>query len=62
MQFFKIDLQGKFWMQRAALPVWAGADEGRLIYDNVNKKVYYANDTEWVQISDAVNPGPAVYS
>jgi hypothetical protein len=62
MKFYKVDMQGKFYMNRGTLPAWVASDEGRLFYDSVNKKVYYADQVHWVQVSDADNPGPAVYS
>lgn len=62
MKFYKVNMYGPFYMNRGALPAWAATDEGRLYYDNLNKKVYYADNVHWVQISDEDNPGPAVYS
>ena len=33
MRFYKVDVQGKMWLQRLAVPGWAASDEGRLLYD-----------------------------
>jgi len=65
MKFYKVDMQGKFYMQRGnigALPGYQASDEGRLFYDSTGKQIYYADDSHWVAISDDDNPGPAVYS
>lgn len=62
MKFFKIDMQGKFYMNRGSLPAWQASDEGRLFWDDSADELYYANASQWVQISTATNPGPAVYS
>ena len=62
MSYYKIDMQGKFYMNRGSLPVWEAADEGRLFWDRSTDELYYANASEWVAISTEENPGPAVYS
>jgi hypothetical protein len=53
-RFYKIDTQGKHWLERLAGPGWVAADEARIIYDTVAKKIYYADDSAFQEL---VNTG-----
>ena len=50
MDFFKIDSQGKLWIQRIDdinLIGHTASDERRLVYSKSDEKVYIGTSTEW---------------
>lgn len=51
MKAHEIDMVGRFWAQRAAVPAWAAADEGRVIYDSSNKLLYFGNNSAWKRLT-----------
>jgi hypothetical protein len=52
MRFYGIEMKGKFVLQKvSSLPVFdAERDEGRVLYNTTDKKVYSGSDTEWVTV------------
>jgi len=47
-KFFKVDVQGKHWLQRvASAPAWTADDEARILYDENDDQVKFANSSEW---------------
>jgi len=46
-RFYKINTQGKHWLQRTDVPVWTPNDEGRILYDSTSQQVVYGNASEW---------------
>lgn len=57
MRFYKIDTQGKMWLQRDALPGWTADDEGRIIYDTGGNVPYLADNAAWREIWTSGNDG-----
>jgi len=52
MEFHEIDTVGRIWIQRlATLPTWHASYSGRLIYITSEGKVYFGEQTDWVEIS-----------
>jgi len=50
MKFHGIRMEGKFIIERlVTLPTWAASDEGRMIYDTTEKKLFIGNDTGWME-------------
>ena len=50
-KFYKIDTQGKHWLQRLnGVPAWTPADEGRILYDSLDttSPVYIGGATAWL--------------
>ena len=53
---------GPFWVQQVATtPTWSASDTGRIIYDQLLKKTFYASDTAWVEISNSAHTHTGVY-
>jgi hypothetical protein len=58
MKFYKIDMQGKQWLQRvSSLSAWAAADEGRLVYDEASNVPFIADNADWREVWTAGNMG-----
>jgi len=54
MDFYRINDQGKIWIQRVddiSLIGHRDSDEGRLLYSKSNQKIYIATSTEWRMLS-----------
>ena len=54
MDFYRINDQGKIWIQRVAdvsLIGFRDHDEGRLLYSESDEKLYIATSTEWRELS-----------
>jgi len=50
MKFHGIQMTGKFIIQKVtSLPTWTTADEGRLIYDITERKMYIGSDQSWTE-------------
>jgi hypothetical protein len=50
-RFYKIDTQGKMWLQRVSgVPAWTAADEGRILYDTLDttSPVYIGGSSDWL--------------
>lgn len=58
MRFYKIDTIGKMWLQRLSLPVWAAADEGRLLYDTVSRDMFLGDNGDFRRLWSEENDGP----
>lgn len=37
----------------SSLPSWTSADEGRIVYDETTKLIYYGDDSSWIEASKA---------
>ena len=61
MRFYKIDIQGKMWIQRTPIPGWLAADEGRVLYDTGGKEAYIGTNILfskiWTNLNDGVGSG-----
>ncbi len=57
MRFYKIDTQGKMWLERLALPAWGAADEGRILYDTGANVAYLGDNAGFGQIWTSRNDG-----
>lgn len=52
-KFYKVDIQGKNWIQRvSSLPVWTANDEGRILYAEDTDEMYVGDDTGWQRIAN----------
>lgn len=52
MDYHGIDMKGKLLLERlSAIPGYASADEGRIIYLTTDGNVYVANDSEYTLLS-----------
>jgi len=50
MKFHGIQMTGKFIIQKVtSLPTWTTADEGRIIYDTTERKMYVGSDQSWAE-------------
>ena len=50
MKFHGITMTGKFIVQRvASLPVWTEDDEGRIIYNEEESRLYVGTNNSWVE-------------
>jgi hypothetical protein len=58
MRFYKIDCIGKIWLQRLAVPVWAAADEGRLLYDTGDNVMFLGDNAGFGEVWTERNDGP----
>jgi hypothetical protein len=48
MEIYGIDMKGKLNLQKVTtLPAWTSEDEGRLVYNETDKKIYIGNDSQW---------------
>jgi len=48
MDFYGITMKGPFNLEiLATLPAWGATDEGRIVYDQSTKTVYYGTNTGW---------------
>jgi hypothetical protein len=59
MRFYKIDIQGKMWLERLAIPGWTASDEGRLLYDTGNNVAYLGDNGGFGEIWTSRNDGAA---
>jgi hypothetical protein len=59
MDFHGIDMKGDFLIEEVADKDFVPVEEKRLIYDLSEKKAYYGNDSQWVEISSAVTDIPS---
>jgi len=51
MKFHNIKCSGKFIVQRvSSLPIWTKDDEGRIVYVNSDKQLYYGTNKEWGRV------------
>jgi hypothetical protein len=57
MKFYKVDMQGKIWLQRVAVPAWAAADEGRILYDTGGNVAFLGDNVGFGQIWTSRNDG-----
>ena len=52
MNFYGLELKGKFWVQRQpdiTDTPWNSDDIGRLVYNEDDDILYYGGETEWIQ-------------
>jgi microcystin-dependent protein len=50
MKKYGIEMEGPFIAEKvSSLPSWTSADEGRIVYDETTKVVYYGDDSGWVE-------------
>lgn len=62
MKFHGVEMIGPFWAQAVpTLPTWSASDEKRFIYNQFDKKFYYANNTGWVEVSQSTHTHAGVY-
>lgn len=50
-----VNILGKFWPQRSSdisEVSWSAEDEGRILYDSDNDKLYYGTSSKWQKVSD----------
>ena len=57
MRFYKIDIRGKMWLERLAVPGWAAADEGRLLYDTGGNVAYLGDNAGFGEVWTSRNDG-----
>lgn len=51
MKFYKIEMEGKFFMQmKSGLPATTYQDESRLLYNESDLNIYFHDNSNWVQI------------
>lgn len=51
MDFHGIKMQGPIWVQVvSSLPTWTSDDEGRLIYNTSDGKLYIGTDSQWQEV------------
>lgn len=59
MEAHGIDLKGKLYLELvASLPTWTSADERRIVYNAMDKKIYYASNSAWVDITSSLLTNP----
>ena len=62
MKFHGVEMIGPFWAQAVpTLPTWSASDEKRFIYNQFDKKFYYANNTGWVEVSQSTHTHAGIY-
>jgi len=50
MRFHGIEMKGKFLLEKlTSLPTWTVADEGRIIYNQLDKKLYVGTNATWLE-------------
>jgi len=57
MRFYKLDVQGKMWLERLAIPGWTAADEGRILYDTGGNEAYLGDNAGFGKIWTSRNDG-----
>jgi hypothetical protein len=57
MRFYKVDVQGKMWLERLAVPGWAASDEGRLLYDTGGNVAYLGDNAGFGELWTSRNDG-----
>jgi hypothetical protein len=58
MRFYKVDVQGKMWLERLAVPAWGSvANEGRILYDTGANVAYLGDNAGFGKIWTSRNDG-----
>jgi len=52
MKKYGIEMEGPFIAEKvSSLPTWTSNDEGRVVYDETTKVIYYGDDSGWIEAS-----------
>jgi len=60
---YGLEMQGEYRAEQvSSVPTWTSDDEGRLIWDNSTKCLYYGNDQEWVLLDEEIVGTVKIYA